>query len=148
MVNNIDRLSVKLNKKYKNQLLTLRIMRKLRDDLIQLENRFADIFEVSDNRVEFRIDNNKNEVFYFKLLSSPVEFRTITVKGVPHLQVIDPDTELVHVVFQINSSEELTPLVSDNNPCNYSIHISELVDFVIGVACFDHDFKNKEAVIK
>ncbi|UTL73876.1 hypothetical protein [Bacillus halotolerans] len=147
-MNNIDRLSERLNKKYKNQLLTLKIMRKLRDDLIQLENRFADIFEVSDNRVEFRIDNKKNEVFYFNLNNSPAEFRVLTVKGVPHLQVIDPDTELVHVVFQINSSEELTPLLSNDNPCNYSIHINDLVDFVVGVACFDHDFKNKEAVIR
>lgn len=148
MVSNIDRLSERLNKKYKNQLLTLKIMRKLRDDLIQLENRFIDIFEISDNRVEFRTDEDNNEVFYFNLNNSPAEFRIIDHKGTLYLQVIDPDRQLVHVVFQINSSEELTPLLSNDNPCNYSIHINELVDFVVGVACFDHDFKNKEAVIR
>lgn len=147
-MNNIDRLSERLNKKYKNKLLALKVMRKLRDDLVQLENRLSDIFEVSDNRIEFRIGDSKNEVFYFNLNSSPAEFRTIVVKGMPHLQVIDPDTELAHVVFQINSSEELTPLVSDNNPCNYSIHISELVDFVIGVVCLNQDFVNRETALQ
>ncbi|MCY9066615.1 hypothetical protein [Bacillus inaquosorum] len=147
-MNNIDRLSERLNKKYKNQLLTLKIMRKLRDDLIQLENRFADIFEVSDNRVEFRIDNDKNEVFYFKLNSSPAEFRIIDHKGTPYLQVINPETQGVYVVLQINSDEELTPVRFNDTTYNYSININEIIDFVIGIVCFNLEYDNRETVLQ
>ncbi|WP_439197315.1 hypothetical protein [Bacillus velezensis] len=145
-VSNIDRLSERLDKKYRNKILTLKIMRKVRDDLIQLRNRLADVIEVSDNRIEIRKDNNQNEVLYFKLMSSPAEFRTVISEGKAYLQVRDPETQLVHVVLQINSSEELLPLVSINNPCSYSIHISELVDFIIGVVCFSNDFENGPVV--
>lgn len=148
-MSNIERLSERLYKKHKNQVLALKVMKKLRDDLIKLENRLVDILEVSDNRIEFRIDDETNEVFYFKLDNHHAEFRIYFGKT-PYLQVINPDTKfkLPYVVLKINNSEELTPLQPNNTPYNYSIHINELVDFVIGVVCFNLEFDKKETVLQ
>lgn len=150
-MNNIDRLEERLIKNHKNKLMIHKVMKRLRDGLIKLENRFIDIFEISDNRVEFRTDEDNNEVFYFNLSNREAEFRGIIDKDVPYIQVIDPGTKGVYVVFQINSSEELTPLSPlDFNitPYNYSIHVDEIVDFVIGVVCFNLEYDTKEMVLQ
>ncbi|MCY8191450.1 hypothetical protein MOC62_07495 [Bacillus spizizenii] len=150
-MNNIDRLAERLIKNHKNQLMIHKVMKRLRDGLIKLENRFIDIFEISDNRVEFRTDEDNNEVFYFNLSNREAEFRGIIDKDVPYIQVIDPGTKGVYVVFQINSSEELTPLSPldfNRTPYNYSIHVDEIVDFVIGVVCFNLEYDTKEMVLQ
>lgn len=151
MVNNIDRLAERLIKNHKNQLMIHKVMKRLRDGLIKLENRFIDIFEISNNRVEFRTDEDNNEVFYFNLNNREAEFRGIIDKGISYIQVVDPGTKGVYVVLQINSSEELTPLSPldfNRTPYNYSIHVDELVDFVIGVVCFNLEYDNKETVLQ
>lgn len=151
IVNNIDRLEERLIKNHKNKLMIHKVMKRLRDGLIKLENRFIDIFEISDNRVEFRTDEDNNEVFYFNLSNREAEFRGIIDKDVPYIQVIDPGTKGVYVVFQINSSEELTPLSPldfNRTPYNYSIHVDEIVDFVIGVVCFNLEYDTKEMVLR
>ncbi|MFD3198908.1 hypothetical protein [Bacillus sp. LR_5] len=150
-MNNIDRLEERLIKNHKNKLMIHKVMKRLRDGLIKLENRFIDIFEISDNRVEFRTDEDNNEVFYFNLSNREAEFRGIIDKDVPYIQVIDPGTKGVYVVFQINSSEELTPLSPldfNRTPYNYSIHVDEIVDFVIGVVCFNLEYDTKEMVLR
>ncbi|QUG79140.1 hypothetical protein [Bacillus subtilis] len=150
-MNNIDRLEERLIKNHKNKLMIHKVMKRLRDGLIKLENRFIDIFEISDNRVEFRTDEDNNEVFYFNLSNREAEFRGIIDKDVPYIQVIDPVNKGVYVVFQINSSEELTPLSPldfNRTPYNYSIHVDEIVDFVIGVVCFNLEYDTKEMVLQ
>lgn len=147
-MNNIDRLFERLSKKHKSQIVIHKVMSNLRDELIKLENRFIDIFEISDNRVEFRVSERNNEVFYFKLNNREVEFRSFIVENIPFLAAVDPVDDVTYVAFHINSSEELTPLRNAATPHDYSIHISEVVDFVIGVVCFNLEYDTKETVLQ